>query len=82
MHICNVTLVMLHSFFHWSAAFIKEIARCNENRKNMANSAVKFLRKYGFDGLDLDWEYPEGAAEYHAQLLRVMCLVFIDFVHH
>ena len=34
------------------------MARDPDKRKLFAASALNFIRRYNFDGLDLDWEYP------------------------
>lgn len=33
-----------------------EISSTEANRQKFANNLVRFMKKYGFDGVDLDWE--------------------------
>ncbi|KAI9146931.1 symbiotic chitinase [Paramyrothecium foliicola] len=35
-----------------------DIARSSSNRDKFASNLLKFLNTYGYDGVDLDWEYP------------------------
>ncbi|MHA6480821.1 glycosyl hydrolase family 18 protein [Paenibacillus sp. strain BS8-2] len=50
----------------WSNNF-SHVAASEVTRRAMANSAVDFMREYGLDGLDIDWEYPiEGGEEGNA----------------
>ncbi|UFJ39134.1 fibronectin type III domain-containing protein [Brevibacillus humidisoli] len=41
----------------WSNRF-SDVAASAQTRETFAKSAVDFVRKYQFDGVDLDWEYP------------------------
>ncbi|MDC0145249.1 glycosyl hydrolase family 18 protein [bacterium] len=47
----------------WSTYF-SDIAMTEESREIFAQSCVDFIVEYGFDGVDIDWEYPvEGGLE-------------------
>ncbi|KRZ70914.1 putative endochitinase [Trichinella papuae] len=48
-------------------------------KQNFANSAVLFCRKHGFDGIDIDWEYPDSAEDNQNLVLlsRVLLETFI-----
>lgn len=51
-------LNMILSVGGWSAGGFSEAASSEKGRSTMANSAVRVLTDYPFDGIDLDWEYP------------------------
>lgn len=35
-----------------------DVALTDESRSKFAKSCVAYIKKYGFDGVDIDWEYP------------------------
>lgn len=41
----------------WSGNF-SSVSASEEKRKVFADSAAEFVSKYGFDGVDIDWEFP------------------------
>lgn len=40
-----------------------DVALTEEARDKFAKSCLAFIKKYGFDGVDIDWEYPVGGGK-------------------
>lgn len=60
----NPTLKILYSIggWVWSDQF-STIAAYENSRVQFAKSAVQLMKKYDFDGIDIDWEFPGQRAE-------------------
>nr|WP_315172657.1 glycoside hydrolase family 18 protein [uncultured Flavobacterium sp.] len=60
----NPQLKVLYSIggWVWSDQF-SNIAAYNVSREKFAKSAVTLMKSYGFDGIDIDWEFPGQRAE-------------------
>lgn len=54
-------LKVLISVGGWGAEGFSDAALTRESRAVFAESALQFVEQHGFDGLDLDWEYPSNA---------------------
>ncbi|RXZ80929.1 glycoside hydrolase [Paenibacillaceae bacterium] len=60
----NLKMMVSVGGWSWSKNF-SNVAADEVTRRTFANSAVKFLRAYELDGLDIDWEYPVEGGEDH-----------------
>lgn len=57
-------VTVLASTGGWAASRSLWLVTDNEaNMRKFAKSAVKFVRKYGFDGIDIDFEYPSETSQ-------------------
>ena len=57
----NPHLITMISIGGWTlSGEFSDIALTSASRQKFATSAVAFMKRYGFDGLDIDWEYPVG----------------------
>jgi chitinase len=53
----NIKTLISVGGWTWSGNFSSSAAT-DASRTTFANSAVDFVRTWGFDGVDMDWEYP------------------------
>lgn len=54
----NPMLKIILSVGGWGADGFSQAAMTEEGRKRLAASAIELVKQYGFDGIDIDWEYP------------------------
>ncbi len=54
----NPHLKVCFSIGGWGSDNFSEAAESESNRKRFSQTAIEIMLKYGFDGIDIDWEYP------------------------
>lgn len=64
------TLISIGGWTYSQEGKFLNAAQTPEGRARFASSAVKLMADWGFDGIDIDWEYPEN--EHEGELLTLL----------
>lgn len=60
----NRHLKLIMSIGGWGTCHLFESVVCSNTKfDNFVNSTIEFVDKYGFDGVDIDWEYPKDSTQ-------------------
>ena len=55
------------------------LAETEESRNEFAEQAMRFMVYYGFDGLDIDWEYPTLVIMLHNTKKYIILNIFLSY---
>ena len=69
----NIKIMLSIGGWTWSTNFPAAAASA-ETRTTFAQSAVAFMKDWGFDGIDIDWEYPADATQAQNMVLLLQAV--------